>query len=186
MPGPIPHLPQNGTLLVLRGNSGSGKSTIARALHQHFDHGRSTLIAQDTIRCTILREPDTPDALNIELIELIATTCLPRRQLVIVEGILDADRYGPMLGTLATRARRARTDPHPACPAAASHRVRRDGNAVLVSRLATTTLRHRNPHRPHLDPERHHRPNPSRPTRTRTPGPASVELSSDRDIGSLQ
>jgi adenylate kinase family enzyme len=42
---------------VLRGNSGSGKSTIARALHQRFDHGRSTLTAQDTIRRTILRAP---------------------------------------------------------------------------------------------------------------------------------
>ncbi|MET8796036.1 AAA family ATPase [Nocardia sp. NPDC004568] len=107
MPGPLSHSPRNGTLLVLRGNSGSGKSTVARALHQRYDHGRSTLIAQDNIRRTILREPDTPGAFNIELIELIATTCLPRRQLVIVEGILDADRYGSMLETLATRARRA-------------------------------------------------------------------------------
>jgi hypothetical protein len=32
---------------------------------------------------------------------------VPRRQLVIVEGILDADRYGPILETLTTRARRA-------------------------------------------------------------------------------
>jgi energy-coupling factor transporter ATP-binding protein EcfA2 len=107
MPGPLPHLPPDGTLLVLRGNSGSGKSTIAHAVHRHFDHGRSTLIAQDNIRRTILREPDTPGAFTIELIELIATTCLPRRQLVIVEGILDADRYGPMLETLTARARRA-------------------------------------------------------------------------------
>ncbi|MEV0048313.1 hypothetical protein AB0H60_33265 [Nocardia rhamnosiphila] len=38
--------------------------------------------------------------------ELIATTCLPRRQLVIVEGVLDAHRYGPMLQTLTTRALR--------------------------------------------------------------------------------
>lgn len=97
----------DGTLLVLRGNSGSGKSTVACALHQHFDHGRSTLIAQDNIRRTILREPDTPGAFNIELIELIATTCLPHRQLVISEGILDADRYAPTLETLATRGRRA-------------------------------------------------------------------------------
>jgi ABC-type cobalamin/Fe3+-siderophores transport system ATPase subunit len=72
MPGPLPHLPHNGTLLVLRGNSGSGKSTIAHAVHRHFDHGRSTLIAQDNIRRTILREPDTPGAFTIELIELIA------------------------------------------------------------------------------------------------------------------
>lgn len=33
---------------------------------------------------------------------------------------------------------------------AASRRVRRTGNAVLAPRLATTTFRHRNRHRPHL------------------------------------
>lgn len=152
MPGSLPHLPQDGTLLVLRGNSGAGKSIIARALHKRLDYNRSTLIAQDNIRRTILHEPDIPSTTRPLL-------CL-----------------GPDI----------RTNPHPTCPTAASHQVQRNGNAVLVPRLATTTLRRRNPHRPPLDPEHHHRPDPPRPTRTTKPGRACIELNPDRDIGSLQ
>jgi energy-coupling factor transporter ATP-binding protein EcfA2 len=92
---------------VLRGNSGSGKSTVARALQHHYDHAQTALIAQDNIRRTILREPDTAHAFNIDLLELIATTCLTAGRLVIVEGILDADRYGPALQRIAGHARRA-------------------------------------------------------------------------------
>ncbi|MGW5751624.1 AAA family ATPase [Nocardia rhamnosiphila] len=92
---------------MLRGNSGSGKSTVARALQLHYDRAQVALIAQDNIRRTILGEPDTAHAFNIELLELVATTCLTAGRLVIVEGILDADRYGAALQRIAGHARRA-------------------------------------------------------------------------------
>ncbi|WP_459545740.1 AAA family ATPase [Nocardia sp. X0981] len=92
---------------MLRGNSGSGKSTVARALQLHYDHAQTALIAQDNIRRTILREPDTAHAFNIDLLELMATTCLTAGRLVIAEGILDADRYGAALQRIAGHARRA-------------------------------------------------------------------------------
>ncbi|XOZ89292.1 sigma 54-interacting transcriptional regulator [Nocardia testacea] len=47
MPGPLPHLQENGTLLVLRGNSGSGKSPVACALHQHSQR----LMSMATMGC---------------------------------------------------------------------------------------------------------------------------------------
>jgi energy-coupling factor transporter ATP-binding protein EcfA2 len=106
-PTPTPQHPWAGTLVVLRGNSGSGKSTVARALQLHYDHAQTALIAQDNIRRTILREPDIAHAFNIDLLELMATTCLTAGRLVVVEGILDADRYGPALQRIAGHARRA-------------------------------------------------------------------------------
>ncbi|PXX58340.1 hypothetical protein DFR70_11422 [Nocardia tenerifensis] len=49
----------------------------------------------------MLRESDEPDAFNIALIEHIAQMCLANGLVVIVEGILDARRYGAMLERLA-------------------------------------------------------------------------------------
>src|SRR5215510_2150387 len=45
------------TLIVVRGNSGSGKSTIARAVRDRYGRG-CALIEQDYLRRTILREHD--------------------------------------------------------------------------------------------------------------------------------
>ncbi|MFF0493515.1 AAA family ATPase [Nocardia sp. NPDC004068] len=45
-------------LIVLRGNSGSGKSTVAHQLQRHFPKGQCAVVAQDTVRRTILRERD--------------------------------------------------------------------------------------------------------------------------------
>jgi hypothetical protein len=50
----------------------------------------------------MVREFDEPGAFNIELIEQIARLCLARGMVVIVEGILDANRYGAMLERLAS------------------------------------------------------------------------------------
>ncbi|MFE5288760.1 AAA family ATPase [Nocardia sp. NPDC056611] len=94
-------------LVVLRGNSGSGKSTVARAVQQRFPRARCLVVPQDTVRRNMLRERDTVAALNIELIEHVATFGLARGLVVIVEGILDADRYGGMLERLARSAARA-------------------------------------------------------------------------------
>ncbi|MGY0497395.1 AAA family ATPase [Nocardia sp. FBN12] len=88
-------------LVVIRGNSASGKSTTAAAVQGRFERGRCAVVSQDVVRRNMIREPDEPDGFNIELIEQIARWCLDRGMVVIVEGILDAQRYGAMLGRLA-------------------------------------------------------------------------------------
>ncbi len=84
------------TLIVLRGNSGSGKSTIAHALQQHFGSG-TLLIDQDVVRRNMLAVKDRPRNLSIELIRQIALYGNGKCEVVIVEGILIAEGYGAML-----------------------------------------------------------------------------------------
>lgn len=86
-------------LIVLRGNSASGKSSVAAGLRERTGRGLA-LVAQDNLRRTILKERDVPGALNIGLIELTARYALDAGHHVVVEGILAADRYGEMLTRL--------------------------------------------------------------------------------------
>ena len=44
-------------LIVLRGNSGSGKSTVARAVRERYGRG-CALVEQDYLRRIVLRELD--------------------------------------------------------------------------------------------------------------------------------
>ncbi|AWZ10248.1 MULTISPECIES: kinase [unclassified Streptomyces] len=94
-------------LIVLRGNSASGKSSVAEAIRDR--HGRGVaLVGQDNLRRVVLRERDAPGAANIGLIGSVARYGLDHGFHVVVEGILHADRYGPMLDAL-RRAHRGRT-----------------------------------------------------------------------------
>ncbi|MFE5030153.1 AAA family ATPase [Streptomyces sp. NPDC056656] len=86
-------------LVVVRGNSASGKSSVAAGLRERF--GRNlAIIAQDNLRRIVLRERDRPDGANIGLIDLTARYALDNGFHVVVEGILYADRYGGMLQDL--------------------------------------------------------------------------------------
>lgn len=86
-------------LIVLRGNSASGKSSVAAGLRERFGRGLA-LVAQDNLRRVVLRERDRPGAANIGLIDLTARYALDAGYHVVVEGILYADRYGDMLARL--------------------------------------------------------------------------------------
>jgi predicted ATPase len=86
-------------LVVLRGNSGSGKSSVAAAVRERFGRGLA-LVGQDNLRRVVLRERDRPGAANIGLIDLTARYALDAGYHVVVEGILYADRYGEMLTRL--------------------------------------------------------------------------------------
>ncbi|MFV2198212.1 AAA family ATPase [Nocardiopsis sp. LOL_012] len=86
-------------LIVLRGNSGSGKTTVAHALRTAYGRGLA-IISQDVVRREILRERDRPGAANIGLIDLMARHALDAGYHVVVEGLLYADRYGGMLTSL--------------------------------------------------------------------------------------
>ena len=87
-------------LIVLRGNSGSGKSTVARALRDAYGRGLAW-VSQDLIRRTILWEHDRPGAVNVGLIGQVARYSLDHGYHVVLDGILKADRYESMLAALA-------------------------------------------------------------------------------------
>jgi predicted kinase len=87
-------------LVILRGNSGSGKTSVAMAVRAHL--GRTcALVQQDVIRRTILRKRDVADAANIGLIALTTRYALDHGYHVIIEGILRSAHYAAMLAELA-------------------------------------------------------------------------------------
>jgi len=86
-------------LVVLRGNSASGKSSVALGIREKFGRGLA-LVGQDNLRRVVLRERDRPAAANIGLIDIVARYALDAGYHVVVEGILYADHYGDMLAQL--------------------------------------------------------------------------------------
>lgn len=95
-------------LIVLRGNSGSGKSTVATLARARLRPGPTdpargyyrnnvAVIEQDYIRRTLLGEHDRSDGTNIRLIDVATRTALDAGFDVIVEGMLFAERYSTML-----------------------------------------------------------------------------------------
>lgn len=86
-------------LIIIRGNSGSGKSTIAKRLQAEMGQG-TMLIPQDIIRREILKTPDVPNNDVVELIYELAMYGQTKGHNVIIEGILSKNKYGEMLGKL--------------------------------------------------------------------------------------
>lgn len=90
---------QSTRLAIVRGNSGSGKSSVALTVRSQL--GRTcAVVAQDVIRRTVLKERDVPGGTNIGLISTVARYALDAGLHVIVEGILHAERYSDMLTDL--------------------------------------------------------------------------------------
>jgi predicted kinase len=86
-------------LVVVRGNSASGKSSVAAEIRRCYGRGIA-IVGQDNLRRVVLREHDKPNAANIGLIDLTARYALDHGFHVIVEGILYASHYGDMLTAL--------------------------------------------------------------------------------------
>lgn len=86
-------------LVIIRGNSAAGKSTLAVALQRALGRGTAN-IEQDHFRRVVLREHDVPNGDNIGLIANAVRYCLGIGYHVILEGILVSDHYGPMLREL--------------------------------------------------------------------------------------
>jgi predicted kinase len=87
------------TLIVLRGNSGSGKTT--RALQRQRGRDQLAVISQDLVRREVLWANDRANNPAIGLIDLMARYALDQGFSVVVEGILHPERYGDMLRRLA-------------------------------------------------------------------------------------
>ena len=86
-------------LIIIRGNSGSGKTTIAKRLQNHFGEG-TLLVSQDTVRREMLKVHDRKGNLSHDLIRQIAEYGKDRCEYVIVEGILSKQNYGEMMHNL--------------------------------------------------------------------------------------
>jgi thymidylate kinase len=89
-------------LIVIRGNSGSGKSSVAEGIRASYGPGVAW-IEQDYVRRMIFAELDQPDGANIAAIEQLALLALERGFHALVEGILPSARYAGMLARLARR-----------------------------------------------------------------------------------
>lgn len=87
-------------IVLLRGNSGSGKTTTAQLVQKTLGHG-VMLLGQDVLRRELLYVPDGPDTPVLGL--LIALTEYGRAHCatVILEGILHADWYRPLFRRIA-------------------------------------------------------------------------------------
>ena len=89
-------------LVIIRGNSGSGKSSIAREVRARYGHRGIGLIEQDYLRRVLLRELDRSGGIAPDLIETNARFVLDHGYHAIVEGILHTGRYAAMLQRLIT------------------------------------------------------------------------------------
>ena len=82
-------------LIILRGNSGSGKTTIAKEIQKNF--GRNTmLISQDVIRRDMLRVKDGENTEAISLMKELLAYGREHSDIVILEGIMYEEWYSPL------------------------------------------------------------------------------------------
>jgi predicted kinase len=88
-------------LVVIRGNSGSGKTTTARETRRRFGRG-CALVEQDYLRRILLREHGGNGMQSVAPTFVAATVraALAAGYHVILEGILDSGGYGRILRRL--------------------------------------------------------------------------------------
>ncbi len=82
-------------LIILRGNSGSGKTTVAKALQARLGHN-TMLISQDVVRREMLKVRDGADTKALPLLKELLRYGREHCEIVILEGILRKDWYLPL------------------------------------------------------------------------------------------
>jgi predicted kinase len=87
-------------LIVLRGNSGSGKSTVAKKIRE-LSARKTAIVEQDYLRRIVLKEDTRPNGDNIKLIQLVTEFALQHGYDVILEGIMNFTKHGHLLRELA-------------------------------------------------------------------------------------
>jgi len=78
-------------LIILRGNSASGKSAAAAEIRTRYGKRDLAIVGQEHLRRVVLRERDIPGGANIGLIDSVARYALDHGFHTIIEGIFRAD-----------------------------------------------------------------------------------------------
>ncbi|MCM4084574.1 AAA family ATPase [Paractinoplanes hotanensis] len=88
-------------LAIIRGNSGSGKSSVAREVRRRYGRG-CALVEQDYLRRIVCREHDISgiDPVAPAFIASTVASLLGLGYHVVLEGILHRERYGEVLRRL--------------------------------------------------------------------------------------
>lgn len=86
-------------LIILRGNSGSGKTAIGRALQKKFGHG-TMLISQDAVRREMLFVKDGPNPEASHLLNELVLYGKKHCNIIILEGILNSKWYKKLFENL--------------------------------------------------------------------------------------
>ena len=82
-------------LIILRGNSGSGKTSVAKKLQKQI--GRNTLVlSQDTVRREMLWAEDGYNTSALPLLIYLLQYGHKNNEVVILEGILNSKWYRPL------------------------------------------------------------------------------------------
>lgn len=84
-------------LIIIRGNSGCGKTSLAKKIQNYYGIKRSLLIQQDIIRRDILHSDDHVGNISIELMMKMIEFGKQNYEVTILEGILRKDVYSEML-----------------------------------------------------------------------------------------
>lgn len=82
-------------LIIIRGNSSSGKTTVARELQRKFGYN-TMLISQDVVRREILHTHDGKNTLAVFLLKQMLEYGYNNCEFVILEGILRSDWYSDL------------------------------------------------------------------------------------------
>ena len=83
--------------ILIRGNSGSGKTVLANCLQNHFGYQRCLLLHEDLLRLDILHVKEKKTAPTASLIELMVEWGKQYYPIIILEGILPKRIYGAAL-----------------------------------------------------------------------------------------
>lgn len=86
--------------VVLRGNSASGKSTVARRVQRALPRGEVAVIGQDHVRRELLWEREAGQGDTVGLLESMVRHCLGIGRITLLEGIFGAERYHAMFTRL--------------------------------------------------------------------------------------
>ncbi|XVU28975.1 AAA family ATPase [Actinoplanes sp. CA-054009] len=89
------------TLVVIRGNSGSGKTSVASEVRRRYGRG-CALVEQDYLRRVLLREhgSDGTPTVAPDFIATVVKAALGHGYHVVLEGILHSRQYGGVLREL--------------------------------------------------------------------------------------